>query len=335
MTQGMLASVAAHGQSATSQHRRIPHRRLDIVVAQPCVHRPDLVALLEQMRRNAVPNGMTTEACGEPCRRTGPAHGALHTTLMGMMPADDPCTGVFRPLVGGKPVWPEPQAVGTGVWSCQGERYKDGAIPLGDVWRMDAVDTRSMFLEWADQAGGPHGDPSLHAIAIAHDALLWGAIEVCRASLQACHPSHGHAVELGGHSRIGSGDGSHHLQGFRRGQHRRHVCGFSGTDGLDGPVERLSEHLAGEAQQGAEGLVLGGGGDLLLHGEVRQKRLDVCASHVFGMACAVEEHIPLDPGDRRVLRMPRIVHESNGGAHVVEPFLGTWFHGIYLPEIMR
>ena len=67
----------AHGQSATIQHRRIPHRRLHIVVAQLCVHCPYLVALLEQMRRNAVPNGMTTEACGEPRRTTGPANGPL------------------------------------------------------------------------------------------------------------------------------------------------------------------------------------------------------------------------------------------------------------------
>jgi hypothetical protein len=189
MTQGMLASVAAHGQSATSQHRRIPHRRLHIVVAQPCVHRPDLIALLEQRRRKAVPNGMTTEACDEPCRTTGPAHGPLQPTCMGVMPADDSCTGGFRPLVGGKHVWPQPKAAGTGVCSCQGERSKDGAIPVGGVWRMDALDTCSMFLEGADQAGGQHGDPSLHAGAIAHNDLLWRAIEVCHAEPSTFHPS--------------------------------------------------------------------------------------------------------------------------------------------------
>jgi hypothetical protein len=124
---------------------------------------------------------MTPEACGEPCRTTGPAHGPLQPTCMGVMPADESCPGGLRPLVGGKHVWPQPKAAGTGVCSCQGERYKDGAIPLGDVWRMDALDTRSRFLEWADQAGGPHGDPILHAGALPHDDLLWRAIEVCDA----------------------------------------------------------------------------------------------------------------------------------------------------------
>jgi hypothetical protein len=79
-----------HDQSAASQYRRIPHRRLQIVVAQPYMPHPDLIALLEQRRRSTMPNGMTTEVCGELCRTTSPAHGRLHTMLMGVMPADSP-----------------------------------------------------------------------------------------------------------------------------------------------------------------------------------------------------------------------------------------------------
>jgi hypothetical protein len=47
-----------------------------------------------------------------------------------------------------------------------------------------------------------------------------------------------------------------------------------------------------------------------------------------------EKPVPFDPGDRRVLRMPRLVLASDGIASVVEPCLGTWFHGLYRPEIM-
>jgi len=108
---------------------------------------------------------------------------------MGVMPADDSCTGIFGPLVGGKHVWPQPKAAGTGVCSCQSKRYKDGAIPLGDIWRMAALDMRDMFLEGADQAGGPHGDPSLHVVAIPHHDLLWRAIEVCHAEPSTFHQS--------------------------------------------------------------------------------------------------------------------------------------------------
>ena len=86
---GLLNPGDSHGPSATIQPRRLQHRRLHLLVAQPCGHRPEIVALLEQKRRNAVPNGMTTDACGEPGRTTGPAHGLWQSTFMGVMPADD------------------------------------------------------------------------------------------------------------------------------------------------------------------------------------------------------------------------------------------------------
>jgi hypothetical protein len=329
-----LIQGIAHGQSAMIQHMRIHHRRLHIVVAQQWLHRPDIVALLEQMRRNAVPKGMTTDACGEPCRTTGLANDPLQPTFMGVMPANDSCTGVFRQLVGGKHVWPQPKAAGTGVFSCQRKRYIDRANPLRDILRMAALDVRDMFLERYDQVFRQHRHPILHAVAIAHDALLWREIEACRASPQTFHSSHGRVVESGGHSRTGCGEGSHHLQGFRRGQHRRHSARLSGLDSLDGPAEQLSDPIAGDAQQGTEGLVVGGGGDLLLNHEVRQKRLDVCASHVFGMALSWKNNVPFDPGDLGLLRMKGIVLESDGFAYMVEPCLGTWFHGLSRPEIM-
>jgi hypothetical protein len=81
---------------------RIHHRRLHIFVAQEFLHRPDVVALLEQMRRKAVPQGVTTDAFGEPCRTTGPTDGPLQPTLMGVMPADDPRPWVFDSPLEGK-----------------------------------------------------------------------------------------------------------------------------------------------------------------------------------------------------------------------------------------
>jgi hypothetical protein len=79
---------------------------------------------------------------------------------------------------------------------------------------------------------------------------------------------------------------------------------------------------------------VGGGRDLRLEREMRQKRLDVGASHSLGMACVVEEHVPVDPGDLGLLCLKRIVLEAYGVAHVIKQYLGTWFRGPYLPNIM-
>jgi hypothetical protein len=65
----------AHRQPDAIQHVRLDHRRVHILVTQQFLHRPDIVALLEQMRREAVAQGMTTDALGERCRTAGPTDG--------------------------------------------------------------------------------------------------------------------------------------------------------------------------------------------------------------------------------------------------------------------
>jgi hypothetical protein len=43
-------------------------------------------------------------------------------------------------------------------------------------------------------------------------------------------------------------------------------------------------------------LILGRRRDVLLHGQVCQKRLDFCASHLMGMAFVMEENVTFNPG---------------------------------------
>jgi hypothetical protein len=110
---------------------RIHHRRLHSFVAQQLLYRPEIVALLEQMRRNAVSKGMATEAFGKLCQTARLATGPLETTLMGVMPADGPRAGVSRQLVGGKHLLPNPESAGTWIFSFQCQRSIDGAIAFG------------------------------------------------------------------------------------------------------------------------------------------------------------------------------------------------------------
>jgi hypothetical protein len=52
----------------------------------------------------------------------------------------------------------------------------------------------------------------------------------------------------------------------------------------------LVEHLAVEEEEGAEGLVLGGGGDIVLHGQVSEKGFDLRCAHLGGMTFVVEKN---------------------------------------------
>jgi hypothetical protein len=56
-----------------------------------------------------------------------------------------------------------------------------------------------------------------------------------------------------------------------------------------------AKHFAIEEEQGAHGLVLGGGRDLVLNGERGQEGGDLRGAHLSRVALAVEEDVALDP----------------------------------------
>jgi hypothetical protein len=56
------------------------------------------------------------------------------------------------------------------------ERATDGAHAWRDIWRMDALDVRSMCLSREGRALRPHDDSILHACAIGHQGLTGGEV---------------------------------------------------------------------------------------------------------------------------------------------------------------
>jgi hypothetical protein len=65
-----------------------------------------------------------------------------------------------------------------------------------------------------------------------------------------------------------------------------------------------------QKQEGIQGAVLRGGGDLLVEGEVDEKSPDLGGSHVLGVAFVVKEDKPFDPTERGDFRVV---------AHMFEP----------------
>ena len=76
-------------------------------------------------------------------------------------------------------------------------------------------------------------------------------------------------------------------------------------------VERLAQHVPVQNQERAEGLVLGGGGHILPHSDVRQKRLNFGRAHLPGMPLAVEKDKAPNPVDVALFRANAVVLETN------------------------
>ena len=121
---------------------RIHHGGFHIFVPEEFLDRPDVVALLQQMRGKTVSEGMATDAFVEPHRTPCLTHSLLQSTLARMMAADDPCPWVFRQTVGGKDILPDPEPAGMRILAFQRERSIDRANSLRDILRMYALDVR-------------------------------------------------------------------------------------------------------------------------------------------------------------------------------------------------
>src|SRR5262245_49953113 len=101
---------------------RIDHRSLDILVSQEFLHGPDIVALLQQLRGEAVSEGMATDALVEPHRTPCLTYSLLQTTLTHVMATDAHCPWVFRQTIRGKDILPDPQSAGMRILPFQRKR---------------------------------------------------------------------------------------------------------------------------------------------------------------------------------------------------------------------
>lgn len=94
------------------------------------------------------------------------------------------------------------------------------------------------------------------------------------------------------------------------------------------------EDFAVEEEEGAEGLVLGGGGDVLIDGEVGEEGFDPSAgsghslggAHVGGVLFAMKEDEALDPVDVGLFGAEGVVFEAEFVPHLIQKFYRRCVH---------
>lgn len=129
---------------------------------------------------------------------------------------------------------------------------------------------------------------------------------------------------------MGAGESGDDAEGLFVGEDGGEAAGAFSADGVEGEVEVDPEDLAVEEEDGAEGLVLGGGGDAPFDGEVGEEGFDLRRAHFAGVAFVVEEDEPFDPGDVGLFGADGIVFAADRISDLVEKFLRSfarcWLH---------
>ena len=188
-----------------------------------------------------------------------------------------------------------------------------------------------LAAEGFDQGGRQEGGPVLAALAVADDDVHLVEIDILDPQPEALHQPEAGPVQQAGGEPGGAVELGQDGAGLLAAEDGRQPLGGLGPHGLAlDPCQRLSQDDLVEEEQGAEGLVLGGGGQVLLDRQMGQEGDDFGLGHLEGMPLAMEQDESLRPVDVGVLGADAVMQSPGGLADLVQQ-LGHVGHR--LPEI--
>jgi hypothetical protein len=211
---------------------------------------------------------------------------------------------------------------GVGIFFGEGVGEVDFAIASFEILVVDEGDVFDLGLEGGDDGFREDGGAVVFTFAIADDDLAITEVNVFDAQAETFHEAESASVEDFGHEL---GKPSHVVdngEGFLLGEDGGKGFGFFGADEVGGEFDFLVENVAIQEDDGAEGLVLGGGGEAALGGEVGDEGLDFGDAHVFGMAFIVEEDVAANPVYVGLFGAVGVMLDANGVADLFEEFFG-------------
>jgi hypothetical protein len=166
------------------------------------------------------------------------------------------------------------------------------------------------------------------SFAIADDDLALGEVQVFDAQADALHETEAGAIQEFGEEGVIARELPEEGADFVFGEDDREAGGLFGADEVYAFVNVLLEDAAVEEEEGGEGLVLGGGGDVAIDGKVGEESGDFGRAQVFGVLLVVEKDVTFGPVNVGVFGAAGIMFDADGGAELVEEFGGFGGHGI-------
>jgi hypothetical protein len=124
---------AAHAGHALLADVRVDHRRVHVGMAKQLLHGANVIAQLQEMRGEAMPQGMTADAFVQPQPTNGGRHGPLHAPLKNVMPPQLAAARIARPLPRSKDKLPFQRSRSRRILDRQGVRQRDPSQAAGQV----------------------------------------------------------------------------------------------------------------------------------------------------------------------------------------------------------
>jgi hypothetical protein len=255
---------AADGQAAALQDVRGDHRGFDVFMVEQLLGGADVIAMFEQVGREGVPERVWTDALGDAGGFGRRTDSFLQAAVIGVVAANDARARIDRYAVGREDVLPDPVAGGIGGRTVERIRQRDRAIATGQVRRVPASNRAQVVCDGFHQRLGEHGHTVLSARGGAHQQRTPCAGDVLHPQAQARQPAPATAIAQPGQQRMRAGQAGDHLLHRIPGQDGWQAAVRTGPHGIN-RTEVPVQHLPIQEQQGGQGLVLGGGGEMVSH----------------------------------------------------------------------
>jgi hypothetical protein len=273
----------------------IHHGRAHVSVAEEFLHLADVMSLPEKMCGEGVTQGM---GAGLPADAGG-KHGGMQCALEGgfvdMVPAEAP-RRIPDPVGCGEEVGPPPGAGDAGEFLFKGIGDVCGAapgVPVGVVGLPCSGDLSGKRFAY----GPGQGQTAVSStFGVPDHEGTGGGIQVLDAEAETFEEAESAAVEEHAHELVGRLQAANDVldfSGIQDGGESGRPC--DAQVGADGS-ERGVEDVVVEEDEGIEGLVLGGSGDVSGGGEHREEAADMGFVQVCGVVECMEADVLEDPG---------------------------------------
>ena len=216
-------------------------------------------------------------------------------------------------------VLPDKLARSVGVFFGEGIGESNLSKARCEVFLVEQAHTLDLTTQVGDDGFGKRDDAILFPFAIADGNGLVFEINVLDAQADTFHQTQARAIEQLCHKFVGAVEMGEDAQDLVAGEDGGEAFGSFGTGKEDG-LDIFVQDVAVEEEDGAEGLILGGSGDVFLLGEVGEESLDFWSAHFEGVTFVMEEDEAFDPVDVGFFGAIGIMFEAQGFADLVEKF---------------
>ncbi len=295
----------------------VDHGRLDVFVTEEFLNSADVVSGHQEVRGERVSEGVAACSLCESCISCGLFDGFLDHRFVEVVASDGIGSGVGAAGTGREDILPSPIDGGVWVLAFEGGRHVDSPKTIGEIPGVNFAYADEKVLYSLSAGTGQQGCSVFMAFAVADGDCAEGEVDVLDSEPQALEDPHSGAVEQQDDELSGALEAGEECGDFFTAENGGEPFGLAGADDVFNPWRFDLEDVPVEKEDGAEGLALGGGGDVVLDGEVGKKAVEVVGVEFLRMP-PVEPKEPIHPAEIGLFGSDGVVPDPDRASHLVK-----------------